>query len=62
MLVAGVEVESLAPAARVVASAAQVMEAIAKLPRTAETIKMIRRLCKKNADGTITVYGSQKGQ
>jgi hypothetical protein len=60
MRVAGVEVESLAPAKRVIASAAQVLEAIAKLPKTTETLKMVQRICKRNADGTLTVYGGMK--
>jgi len=60
MRVAGVEVESLAPAIRVVASAAQVLNAISKLPNTTETLKAIQRLCKRNADGTLTVYSAMK--
>ena len=62
MRVAGVEVESLAPAIRVVASAAQVAAAIAKLkePNTKETAKILQRLCKRNADGTYTVFSASR--
>jgi len=60
MRVAGVEVESLAPAKRVVASLDQVKAAIAKLPKTTETLKLVQRICKRNADGTLTVYGAMK--
>ena len=62
MRVAGVEVESLAPAKRVVATVEQVTAAIAAMkgPKTAETLKMLQRLCKRNADGTLTVYGAMK--
>jgi hypothetical protein len=60
MRVAGVEVESLAPAKRVVATVEQVKAAIAKLPKTTETLKMVQRLCKRNADGTLTVFGAMK--
>lgn len=58
MRVAGVEVESLAPAKRVIATAAQVLEAISKMPRTTDTLKTLQRICKRNADGTLTVYGA----
>jgi hypothetical protein len=61
MRVAGVEVESLAPAKRVVASLDQVKAAIAKLPKTTETLKIVQRICKRNIDGTFTVYGAMKG-
>jgi hypothetical protein len=62
MRVAGVEVESLAPAKRVIATAAQVRAAIAAMkgPNTTETLKTLQRLCKKNPDGTFTVYGAMK--
>jgi len=60
MRVAGVEVESLAPAKRVIATAAQVRTAIAKLPHSPETLQILRRLCKKNPDGSFTVYGAMK--
>jgi hypothetical protein len=61
MRVAGVEVESLAPAKRVVATVDQVQKAIAALPasqRTAETLKILKRICQKTADGKIVVFGS----
>jgi hypothetical protein len=61
MRVAGVEVESLAPAKRVVATLDQVKAAIAALPasqKTAETLKTLKRICQKTADGKIVVYGS----
>ncbi len=62
MRVAGVEVESLAPAKRVVATVEQVKAAIAAMkgPNTAEVLKTLQRLCKRNADGTLTVYGAMK--
>ena len=61
MRVAGVEVESLAPAKRVVATVAQVQAAIAALPasqKNAETMKTLKRICQKTSDGKIVVYGS----
>jgi hypothetical protein len=62
MRVAGVEVESLAPAKRVIATADQVKAAIKALkgPTTAEVLKTLQRLCKRNTDGTFTVYGAMK--
>ena len=62
MRVAGVEVESLAPAKRVVATVEQVKAGIAALkgPKTADTLKTLQRLCKRNADGTLTVFGAMK--
>jgi hypothetical protein len=62
MRVAGVEVESLAPAKRVIATAEQVKASIAALkgPKTAEVLKTLQRLCKRNADGTLRVYGAMK--
>jgi hypothetical protein len=61
MRVAGVEVESLAPAKRVTATVDQVKAAIAALPanqRTAENMKTLNRICKKTTDGKIVVFGS----
>jgi 3-hydroxyisobutyrate dehydrogenase-like beta-hydroxyacid dehydrogenase len=63
MRVAGVTVESLAPAKRVVATVAQVEAAIAALPasqRSAETLKTLNRICQKTADGKIVIFGSTK--
>jgi hypothetical protein len=63
MRVAGVIVESLAPAKRVVATLEQVQAAIAALPasqKTAETLKTLKRICQKTADGKIMVFGSTK--
>jgi hypothetical protein len=62
MRVAGVEVESLAPAKRVIATVEQVKAAIAAMkgPKTADVLKTLQRLCKRNADGTMTVYGAMK--
>jgi hypothetical protein len=57
MRVAGVEVESLAPAKRVVATADQFRAAIAKLPKTAETAKLLRRVCQKTQDGKFVIFG-----
>ena len=57
MRVAGVEVESLAPAKRVVATADQFRAAIAKLPKTAETAKLLRRVCQKTQDGKVVIFG-----
>jgi len=61
MRVAGVEVESLAPAKRLVATVDQVKAAIAALPasqRTAENMKTLNRICQKTQDGKIVVFGS----
>ena len=61
MRVAGVTVESLAPAKRLVATVDQVKAAIAALPasqKTAETMKTLNRICQKTADGKIVVFGS----
>ena len=58
MRVAGVEVESLAPSKRFIATIAQAKEAFSKLPKTAETLKIIQRICKRNPDGTVTIYGA----
>jgi Hint domain len=61
MRVAGVEVESLAPAKRMVATVEQVNAAIAALPasqRNAETLKTLKRICQKTSDGKIVVFGS----
>ena len=61
MCVAGVTVESLAPAKRITATVDQVKAAIAALPasqRTAETLKTLKRICQKTANGKIMVFGS----
>jgi hypothetical protein len=61
MRVAGVEVESLAPAKRVTATVDQVKAAIAALPasqRTTENMKTLNRICQKTQDGKIVVFGS----
>jgi hypothetical protein len=59
MRVAGVVVESLAPATRVVATLAQVERMIATLPKTEEVAKALRRCCKFTKDGHVTVFGSK---
>jgi hypothetical protein len=61
MRVAGVEVESLAPAKRIVATAEEVKAIIESLPasqRTAEAMKAINRICQRTHDGKIVVFGS----
>jgi len=63
MCVAGVEVESLAPAKRITATVDQVKAAIAALPasqKNAETMKTLNRICQKTADGKIVIFGSTK--
>jgi hypothetical protein len=63
MRVAGVEVESLAPAKRLTATVEQVKAAIAALPasqKNAETMKTLNRICQKTADGKIVIFGSTK--
>jgi hypothetical protein len=58
MRVAGVEVESLAPAKRVTATVDQVKAAIAALPASQRAA--VNRLCRARADGMIEVFGAIK--
>jgi len=61
MRVAGVEVESLAPTQRVIATVEQVKAAIAASPiKGADAAKLFRRICRPARNGMVEVFGAMK--